>query len=437
MRRVNGERLCIVGGGSAYMPGIAYALAAHHATFAGSTVVLHDIDAEALDLQRRLTTSILRSRGADDIMIDTQGDRVAAIEGATIVLTAFRPGGFPARHLDERIAIDHGIIGQETAGPGGFAMALRSVPLLLEIATEVHQHAAPDAWLLNYTNPVQLVSEAMHRCGPPVRYLGLCDQTAGEQRLLGHLLGEDPGRVELDTAGVNHMTFTRAVRIGGLDATERVWARIDAATSGEVEGPGWWRVVRLFRLLRVIPSLYMQYFLCHEEVLGEMRAAGRTRAEEIMAILPDVVASYRREADADHPRPSMARASEEHGDFAVAIAAALRSGDRHRVILNLPNEGQVEDLPRGAIVETPATIEAGQVHPIAQGSLPPDVSGLVRQVAAHAAAAAEAAVTGDRASAIRALAIHPLVRDLDTATSLTDAYLSAHRRLLPRFARGA
>lgn len=426
-----GERLCIIGGGSAYMPGIAFALVAHHETFADSTVVLHDIDADALDLQRRLSAGILRSRGAGDITIEVASAREAAIEGASIVLTAFRPGGFEARHLDERIAIDHGIIGQETAGPGGFAMALRSIPLLLEIAGEVQERALPDAWLLNYTNPVQLVSEAMHRFGPPVRYLGLCDQTAGEQRLLAGLMGVSPASIELDTAGVNHMTFTRAVRIDGVDATDAVWRRLDSAERTEVESDGWWRVVRLFRLLRVIPSLYMQYFLCHEEVLTEMRAAGRTRAEEIMAILPEVVASYRAEADAAYPEPTMARASAEHGDFAVSIAAALRSGDRHRVILNLPNEGQVEDLATGAIVETPATIDGGVVRALPQGALPPEVSGLVRQVAAHAAVAAEAAVTRDRSTAVRALAIHPLVRDLAAAEALVDAYLAAHARFLP------
>jgi len=426
-----GERLCIIGGGSAYMPGIAFALVAHHETFADSTVVLHDIDTDALDLQRRLSAGILRSRGAGDITIEVASAREAAIEGASIVLTAFRPGGFEARHLDERIAIDHGIIGQETAGPGGFAMALRSIPLLLEIAGEVRERALPDAWLLNYTNPVQLVSEAMHRFGPPVRYLGLCDQTAGEQRLLAGLMGVSPASIELDTAGVNHMTFTRAVRIDGVDATDAVWRRLDSAERTEVESDGWWRVVRLFRLLRVIPSLYMQYFLCHEEVLTEMRAAGRTRAEEIMAILPEVVASYRAEADAAYPEPTMARASAEHGDFAVSIAAALRSGDRHRVILNLPNEGQVEDLATGAIVETPATIDGGVVRALPQGALPPEVSGLVRQVAAHAAVAAEAAVTRDRSTAVRALAIHPLVRDLAAAEALVDAYLAAHARFLP------
>ena len=155
----------------------------------------------------------------------------------------------------------------------------------------------------------------------------------------------------------------------------------------------------------------------------------------MLAILPDVLESYRREAGADYPRPSMARASEEHGDFAVRIGAAMLSGGDLRVILNLPNEGQVEDLPAGVIVETPAAVHGRAVTPILQRPLPPQVSGLVREVAAHAALTAEAALTGDRGLALEALAIHPLVRSLDQAEAMLEAYLTVHAAYLPRFER--
>ncbi len=237
----------------------------------------------------------------------------------------------------------------------------------------------------------------MTRFGPAVPFLGLCDQTAGEESFLADLMGVDPHAVELDTAGVNHMTFTRAVRIGGADRTGDVWARLDEVTPAEVGDPGWWRVVALFRELRFVPSLYLQYFRFHDEVLAEQRAKGRTRAEEVIAMLPDVVASYRREADAAYPRPSMARASEEHGDFAVSIMAAMRDGAEHRAILNLPNTGQVADLPGGAVVETPAFVRGRTAEPIDQGGLPEGVRDLVQRVAEHARLTAEAAVTGDRA----------------------------------------
>jgi 6-phospho-beta-glucosidase len=418
------------------MPGIASAFARARDAFAGATIVLSDIDAEAVELQRRLTAGILRSRGAGDIAVVTAPDRAAAIEGADLVLTTFRPGGLAARHLDERIALDHGVVGQETAGPGGFAMALRSVPEMLAIADDVHRLAAPGAWLLNYTNPVQIVAEALARFGPPVRSLALCDQTAGEQRFLAGVLGVVASEVELDTAGTNHLTFTRGVRIGGSDATEAIWARLDTVTPGEVPDAGWWRVVRMFRVLRVIPSLYLQYLWCHDEVLAEMRAAGRTRAEAIMELLPTVLASYRDEADVRDPRPDMTRAGGDHGDFAVAVMAALEREKPCRTVINVPNDGAVAGLPIGAVVEVPCLVSRTGVVPIAQGPLPAGVSGLVQQVAAHAAATAEAAVAGDRDLALAALMLHPLVRDLTTAGSMVDAYLRAHADLLPRFGHG-
>jgi len=339
------------------------------------------------------------------------------------VLAAFRPGGLEARHLDERIAIDHGVIGQETAGPGGFAMALRSVPIVLEIAEEMRRLAASEAVLLDYTNPVQVVSEAMCRFGPALPFLGLCDQTAGEARFLARLLGVDADVIALDTCGTNHMTFTRGVRVASDDVTRELWTLLDSLPLESLTSDAERRIVQLFRTLHHVPSEYMQYFFFHDEVLAEQRARGRTRAQEVMAILPSVLESYRREADAEDPRPSMARASEEHGDFAISVMAAMLTDTHRRAILNLPNAGQVDDLPD-------ATIVAG-VSPVPQGALPVEVSGLVRQVAVHAAMTAEAAVTGDRELAVTALAVHPLVRSLNLADALVGAYLDAHAAHLP------
>jgi len=426
-------RICIVGGGSAYMPGIASAFARAHERFPDTTIVLHDIDADALDLQHRLTRGILRSRGAGELRVESTLDRVAALEGADFVLTTFRPGGFAARRLDEAIPLEYGIIGQETAGPGGFAMALRSVPIVLDIAAEMKKVSAPGALLLNYTNPVQIVTEAATRYAPDVPFLGLCDQTAGEIEFLGRLLGVDPRSIEIDTGGTNHMTFTRAVRVDGRDATERVWDRLDHVAREEIGDEYWWRVVRLFRVIRLIPSGYLEYFWFHDEVLAEMRAAGRTRAEEIMELLPQVLESYRREADSPDPHPSMERASEEHGDLAVNVMAAALSGEDARFVLNVPNRGAITNLPEDAVVEVPCRLTGTLAQPIAQGELPPIVAGLVRQVADHARLAAEAAVTGDRNLAVRALLAHPLVRSLDVAERLVDEFLAAHADHLPLF----
>ena len=320
-----------MGGGSAYMPGIAFALANLREQIGEATVVLQDIDPDPLELQLRLTGRILSSRGAADIRVEAQADRLRAIEGCDLVLAAFRPGGFAARHLDESIAIEHGIVGQETAGPGGFAMALRSVPIVLDIAREMTEVGASGAVLLNYTNPVQIVSEAMARFAPDVHFLGLCDQTAGEEAFIARLMHVDAAAVELDTRGTNHMTFTDGVRIAGSDSTQAVFETLDGVDLDALETDEERHIVQLFRVLRNIPSEYMQYFFFHDEVLAKQRASGRTRAlRRSWRSLPEVAASYRAEAEAEYPRPSMARASEGHGDFAVSIMAAMlgtRSSD--------------------------------------------------------------------------------------------------------------
>lgn len=424
------KRIVVVGGGSAYTPGLARALAAHP-ELAGATVVLQDVDPEALDLQRRLSGGILRARGAD-VAVVAEPDRRRAIEGADCVLTMFRPGGFPARHLDESIAVAHGVIGQETAGPGGFAMALRSVPIVLEVAEEVRALGAPGCVLLNYTNPVQTVSEAVARFAPDVPFLGLCDQTSGEIATHARVLEVAARDVEIDTAGTNHMTFTRAVRVGDEDVTERLWQRYRTIPDEELE-PEERYEVRLFRELGAFPSEYLMYFRFHDEVLDEQRREG-TRAAEVMALLPEVLASYRREADAEDPRPSDARAGNHLGDFAVSIMAAMAAGTASRFILNLPNVGQVPNLPRGAIVETPAVLAGRRPTPIPQAPIPDAWRDTVAAVAEHARMTAEAAVAGDRALAVEALAHHPLVRERAVARDLVDAYLDAHAPHLPRFA---
>lgn len=431
MVRSGMTRICVVGGGSAYMPGIAYALAKLHDRFEGSTLVLHDIEPDVLDVQTRLTRSILRSRGAASIAVEGTTDLGRAVDGAAFVLTTFRPGGLEARRLDESIPLRYGVIGQETVGPGGLAMAFRSVPVVRRLAAEMRRRAEPHAVLLNYTNPVQIVTEALIRHdGAPI--VGLCDQSSGEVDLIAGLMGVDAREVEIDTFGTNHLTWTKAVRIGGVDRTEEVFA-VFAGTRPESVDPHWASVIRLFPLYGSIPNLYLQYYALHDEVLERQRE-GPTRAEEVMALLPPILESYRREAESEDPHPMPGRFSEGHGDFAVSVMATMLGEGEGRFVLNVPNRGAIADLPDDAIVEVPCRVRGRLVQPIAMGRLPSHSAGLVRQVAEHARLAADAAVAGDRDLAVRALALHPLVRTLRAAEAIVDEMLTAHREHLPQFA---
>src|SRR6185437_9208359 len=293
-------------------------------------------------------------------------------------LTSFRPGGLEARHRDESIPPEYGVIGQETTGPGGMAMAMRSIPAVLEIAAGMRRGAADGALLLNYTNPVQLVTDALVRHGG-VNAIGLCDQHGGEIAFLAGLLGADPHDMETDIWGTNHLTWTRAVRVRGEDVTGLVF-----------------------------------------ELLERYRRSGCTRAQEIMAELPPILASYREQADSDDPRPLGGRFSAEHGDFAVGVMAAVLSGEPRRFVLNVPNRGAIDGLPDDAIVEVPCTLRGLDIERHRMGPMPEQVAGLVLQLTAHARLASEAAVTGDRRLALQAMMAHPLVNDITAAEQMLD-----------------
>jgi 6-phospho-beta-glucosidase len=412
-------KIAIIGGGSAYMPGLAFSFARESARFAEAELALHDIDAEALDLQRRLTAAILRANAAAPIEVSATTELERALDGADFVLTTFRPGGLEARHRDESIPPRYGVIGQETTGPGGLAMALRSIPALLEIASLMRRGSASDVLLLNYTNPVQLVTDALVRHGG-VDAIGLCDQHGGEIAFLAGLLGADPHDLETDIWGTNHLTWTRAVRLRGADVTPLLWELLGSLDPGDVDDEYWASVVRLFPIYRMVASRYLAYYAMHDEMLARYRASGVTRAQQIMASLPEIVASYRREADSDDPRPLGGRFSAEHGDFAVGVMAAVVSGEPTRFVLNVPNRGGIDGLPDDAIVELPCTLRGREIERQRMGPMPEQVAGLVLQMTAHARLASEAAVSGDRELMLRALIAHPLVNDIASAEAMLD-----------------
>jgi 6-phospho-beta-glucosidase len=412
-------KIAIIGGGSAYMPGLAFSFARESAAFGGAELLLHDIDAGALDLQRRLTTSILRANAAAPIEVSATTELDRALDGADFVLTTFRPGGLEARHRDESIPPRYGVIGQETTGPGGLAMALRSIPALLEIAATMRRSAADGALLLNYTNPVQLVTDALVRHGG-VDAIGLCDQHGGEISFLAGLLGADPHDLETDIWGTNHLTWTRAVRLRGEDVTPLLWEILGSMDAADVDDDVWAPVVRLFPLYGMVASRYLAYFAMHDEMLARYSASGVTRAQQIMAALPEIVESYRREADSDDPRPMAGRFSAEHGDFAVGVMAAVVSRLPTRFVLNVPNRGAIDGLPDDAIVEVPCTLRGREVARHRMGPMPEQVAGLVLQLTAHARLGSEAAVTGDRPLALRAMMAHPLVNDITAAEEMLD-----------------
>jgi 6-phospho-beta-glucosidase len=427
---VTAVRIAIIGGGSAYIPGLVRGFIVARDGLADSTLALMDVNAESLALMSTLARKMVAAAGAD-YRVEATTDRRAAIAGADFVLTTFRPGGLEARRLDERIPLEHGLIGQETIGPGGLFMAFRSIPVMLAIAREVEE-LAPEAWIVNYTNPTQMVTEAVLRHSG-ARIIGLCDQHAGDLAAVGAWAGIDPHRFRPDWYGLNHATWTTRLVVDGRDVLPELHARLCEMPDDQLPGGPTRYAFRLFRQFGALPNTYLRYYYFHDELVHQARQAPMTRAEEILSHLPAILDNYRREAAKDRPDPTRERGGGDHGEYAVEVINAIANDRPARFIVNGPNQGAIADFGPDDVVEVSAVVSRDGARPLAMGALPPAVAGLIHALRAYEKLAVEAAVTGSREAALRALLAHPLVRDWETAEGLLDEMLEAHREWLPQF----
>ncbi|MFL6072969.1 MAG: hypothetical protein ACJ73S_06170 [Mycobacteriales bacterium] len=425
-------RIAVIGAGSGYMPGVIRGLLYRAGDLAGSELVFHDPDRDHLELMTTLAGRMFAARDAD-FTVRAETDLTKALDGVEFVFTTFRPGGLAARHLDESIPLAHGVVGQETAGPGGFLMACRSVPVLLRIAA-ILADVAPDAWIVNYTNPTNIVTDAVTRYSD-ARIVGLCDQHVGDTATWARLLDlGDPAGLEVDWIGLNHATWAERVRRNGTDISGEVAARLDAldpAAAGEDE-----RLARIGRALGLLANSYSRYYLFHDETVADLRAKGTTRAQDITAMLPGYYEAVAAEALRDDPDPGRERGGGEHGEFAVDAICAIARDEGRRLIVNTRNRGALSDLEHEAIVEVPCVVGAAGPVPLVQGALPRQVRGLTQAVHCYERLAADAAATGSRRLARQALLAHPFVRSVPVAEAILAEGLRAHAAHLPQFAGG-
>jgi len=429
---LSANRIAVVGGGSAYLPGVVKGMIQRGEALAGSEVVLYDTDPTANGIICRLARRMVEA-AAVEITVRSADTLVAALDGADFVFTTFRPGGMAARAADERIPLRYGVVGQETAGPGGFLMACRSIPVLLEVASLLERWA-PSAWIVNYTNPTNIVTDAVSRFGWE-RIVGLCDQHVADLEEWRRLLALGSGRIEADWVGLNHATFAREIRCDGVvveDLGERL-ARLDPGAMERDDA----RLVRIAQTLDLLPNSYARYYFFHDEIAAELVAAPETRGDVLAAALPSYYAAYEEAAQAAVPEPTKSRGGDGHGELAVDTICAIANDEGRRLIVNTRNGSALADLPGTAIVEVPAVVGRSGPKPLAMGGVPSPVRGLVAAIHEYEWVAAEAAATGSRARALRALVLHPFVRSLEVAERILDDGLAYHAAALPQFRRGA
>ena len=335
---------------------------------------------------------------------------------------ALRIGGQAARKGDETWPHACGVIGQETTGPGGFAKALRTVPVVLEVAEAIRQHAKPDAWIIDFTNPVGIVTRALLRAGHHA--IGLCNVAIGFQRKFATMLGVDHSHVQLQHVGLNHLTWERGVTVDGRQVLPEMLEAHLGELAEEVELP-----TSLVAMLGMVPSYYLRYFYAHDNVLTE-QLGSRTRAEAVMEVEHTLLDLYADPSVDTKPEALKKRGGAFYSEAAVDLIASLRNDRGDVQVVNLRNNGAMPFLPDDHTIEVSATISADGVHALPIDPLPDDLAGLIGHVAAYERLALDAAVHGGRDRVLRAMLAHPLVGQYDRAEKLTDLLLAENRKHL-------
>ncbi|HET9901530.1 MAG TPA: 6-phospho-beta-glucosidase, partial [Actinomycetes bacterium] len=395
-----GTRITVVGAGSTYTPELVEGFARRTERLPIDELVLLDIDPERLEVVGGLARRMLDRLGWTGRLTLT-GDRDAAIDGADFVLLQLRVGGQAARLVDETLPLRFGVIGQETTGAGGFAKALRTVPRVLELAELTARRAARDAWIIDFTNPVGIVTQALLDDGH--RALGLCNVAVTLQRRLAARFGVTPERVELEHVGLNHLSWERAVRVDGEDRLPDLLDEDASELAEEFRIPE-----DMLRWIGAIPSYYLRYYYLTRTVLAEQRD-GHTRARDVMDIEARLLEMYRDPSLTEKPELLAHRGGAFYSEAAAQLIASLHDGKGDLQVVDVRNDGAIPDLPDSAVVEVPAVIDRDGAHPVRLGPLAPEQRGLVQAVKAYEELTVQAARTGDRNVALRALASNPLV----------------------------
>ncbi|KOV76638.1 6-phospho-beta-glucosidase [Streptomyces sp. NRRL WC-3723] len=436
--------MTILGGGGFRVPLVYGALLTDRGEGRVTEVVLHDLD----DSRLRAVARVLAEQAStvDDaptVTVSTSLDE--ALRGADFVFSAIRVGGLEGRANDERVALAEGVLGQETVGAGGIAYGLRTVPVAVDIAQRVAR-LAPDAWVINFTNPAGLVTEAMSRhLGD--RVIGICDSPVGLGRRIARVLGADPREAWIDYVGLNHLGWVRGLRIAGRDELPRLLADpglLGSFEEGKLFGTDW------LRSLGAIPNEYLHYYYFNREAVRAYQQAEKTRG----AFLRDQQAHFyqqvgdpgvkaldawnrtraEREATYMAENRETAGAGERDADdlsggyekVALALMRAIARDERTTLILNVRNRSTLSVLDGEAVIEVPCFVDANGAHPVAVDPLPDHATGLVCAVKAVEREVLAAAESGSRATAVKAFALHPLVDSVNVARRLVEGYTAVH-----------
>ncbi|WP_336697430.1 6-phospho-beta-glucosidase [Curtobacterium sp. USHLN213] len=422
-------KLAVIGGGSTYTPELVDGFARLRDQLPIDELWLVDLDPVRRELVGGVAKRMFAHAGHPGT-IHVTDDVVAGVSDADAVMFQLRIGGQAARHQDETWPHEACCIGQETTGPGGFAKALRTVPVVLEYASLVKRYAKPDAWIVDFTNPVGIVTRALLEAGH--RAVGLCNVAIGFQRRFAKEFDVAPSAVRLDHVGLNHLTWERGVHVTDGSGERDVLSDLLRADTGALDrmAESVHMPADLIRLQHAVPSYYLRYFYSHDVVLEEQLHAP-TRAEAVMETERALLAKYADESVVTKPAELEQRGGAYYSEAAIDVLSSIL-GDRGDVqVLNVRNDGTFPFLPDDHVIEVPARVTRAAITPLPVAPLDADMVGLVSHVAGYERLALDAAVHGGRDRVLRAMWAHPLVGQVDKAERLTDLLLAANAEHLP------
>jgi len=433
-------KIVTIGGGSSYTPELVEGLIKHYNELPVRELWLVDIEEgrEKLEIVGDLAKRMI-AKAALPICVHLSLNRRAALEGADFVITQFRVGQLDARILDERIPLKYGVIGQETNGPGGLFKGFRTIPVMLEICRDMDE-LCPEAWLINFTNPSGMVTEAIMRYSKRSKIVGLCNVPIGIQYNLAQMFHVGAERIRIDFAGLNHMVFGMRVYVDGMDCTNEA-VKMTAYPEKEFSMKNITAIPwdpDFIMALGVIPCPYHRYYYKTSEMLAEEKEDALTkgtRAEVVKKVEKDLFEKYKDKTLNIKPPELALRGGAHYSDAACDLIASIYNDKRDIQYVNTLNRGAIPFLPLDAIVEVSSVIAKQGPVPIAVGDPPVACRGLIYSIKSFEIVAAEAAVTGDYGKALLAMTINPLVPGDAVARKLLDEMLEAHRKYLPQFFR--
>jgi len=416
-------KLTVVGGGSTYTPELIDGIAGRRTSLDVDEIVLVDPDAERLAVVGPFSQRLLDHAG-HPAKVRTTSVLEEGVDGASAVLLQLRVGGQTARRSDETFPLVCDCVGQETTGAGGLAKALRTVPVVLDIAERVRRIAGDDTWIVNFTNPVGIVTRALLQAGH--KAVGLCNVAITFQRWTSQLLGLQPDQVKLEHVGLNHLTWERGLVVNGENVLPELIAEHSEELAGHIGIPA-----PLIRRLGVVPSYYLKYFYEHDEVVAKQKHE-RPRADVVIEVENELLKIYQDPKVVTKPEALSQRGGAYYSEAAVQLVHSLTSGapgEEH--VVNVRNNGTLPFLPDDAVIEVPSIVDGHGATPLPVKPVEPGFAGLIAHVTGYEHLALEAAVHGGRDRVADALLAHPLIGQYSIAEKLADELVAENKDLLP------